>query len=45
MAKYVEPSGYFSPEMRKILKEGEKSAKKPASKPASKSAPKKPSKK
>ena len=24
MAKYVEPSGYFTPSMKKILKEGEK---------------------
>ena len=28
---YVEPSGYFSPSMKKILKEGEKKA--PAKKP------------
>ena len=28
---YIEPSGYFSPSMKKILKEGEKKA--PAKKP------------
>ena len=26
MAKYVEPSGYFTPSMKKILKAGEKKA-------------------
>lgn len=41
MAMYVEPSAYFTPEMKKILKEGEKTTKKPASKPAPKKSPKK----
>ena len=28
MARYVEPSGYFTPSMKRILKEGEKTEKK-----------------
>lgn len=40
---YVEPSGYFSPSMKKILKEGE--AKSTAKKTATKSTAKKSTKK
>ena len=36
MAKYVEPSGYFTPSMKRILKEGEKSEKKKGKTPATK---------
>jgi len=43
MAKYVEPSGYFTPSMKKILKAGE--TKTPAKKTASKSTAKKSTKK
>ena len=43
MAKmnYVEPKGYFTPTMKKILDEGSKATKKPASKPTSKKSTKK----
>lgn len=41
MAMYVEPSAYFTPSAKKILKEGEKTTKKPASKPAPIKSPKK----
>lgn len=37
---YVEPGGYFTPSMKKILKEGEKSAKKAEKSAASKSTKK-----
>ena len=36
MGKYVEPSGYFTPSMKKILDQGNKTTKKPAPKPTSK---------
>ena len=41
MGKYVEPSGYFTPSMKKILDQSNKTAKKPAPKPASKKSTKK----
>lgn len=43
MAKltYVEPKGYITPTMKKILDEGNKTSKKPASKPTSKKSTKK----
>ena len=45
MAKYVEPSGYFTPSMKKILKAGETKAKVSEKKTATKSTAKKSTKK
>ena len=45
MAKYVEPSGYFTPSMKKILKAGETKSKPAEKKTAPKSTAKKSTKK
>ncbi len=42
---YVEPSGYFTPSMKKILEAGEKSAKKTGKTTATKTTTKKSTKK